>query len=38
VGRWRSPRSRQCAWTVSSFALRKKTLPFHGGHRWSPPT
>jgi hypothetical protein len=36
--RWRSPRSLQCAWTASSFALRKKTLPLHGEHRWSPPT
>jgi hypothetical protein len=25
-------------WTASSFAFRKRTLPLHGGRRWSPPT
>jgi hypothetical protein len=33
-----SPHSPQCAWTASSFVLRKKTLPHHDGCRWSLPT
>jgi hypothetical protein len=36
--RWRSTHSPQCAWTASSFALRKQIPPLHGGRCWSLPT